>query len=369
MKRRNLFAVAVLAVIIQASVATAHVHVTLHHPTPPYDVERLWWVDVYNDSTETVTGRMKGEITESGSSKVLFWAVTRAEALSAKQRKTFRYQNTIIDSSDYDPSLREFALRTGGLPGGKEYRFSVWWYPNGDTSRPDPFVPRQMGPPRLISPPDGDTIRAPYSQFVWTPPAGPTRPLSYTLGLKELLPNQGLVEAWGSNPSFHTIRGIQTTAQAWPMSAPALGAGQRYAWQVMAITADGETAKSELRSFTRATAETSSTCEIDSILMDSVLVPFSTEVVIGSDQRPHTFRFFGHCTGSGRVGISEYAYSVYYCCASEASGRTPGNNAKSGSSAFQQAFKDKEPRGGVFMVVVKLKCGDGTRSRRIYVRL
>ncbi len=58
MRQRGLFAVAVPAMILHVSVATAFVHVTLHHPAPPFDVEALWWADVYNFSTETVAGRM-----------------------------------------------------------------------------------------------------------------------------------------------------------------------------------------------------------------------------------------------------------------------------------------------------------------------
>jgi hypothetical protein len=68
MSWRNPLVLAVPAVVLLVSVAAGFVHVTLHRPNPPYNLETLWWVELRNNSGREANGQIRGEITESAGS-------------------------------------------------------------------------------------------------------------------------------------------------------------------------------------------------------------------------------------------------------------------------------------------------------------
>jgi hypothetical protein len=250
MRWRSLFAVVVL-VLMPVAMLMATPRVVLMKPPPgQYNIEQLWNVTVYNAEGRTDTVWLEGTITEAAKGQV-FWAKTNRFQLPPKT-KVMRYVDILrigIAQDSYAPGYKEFAIRSGGLPPG-DYTFTVWLMPDFGSS-PVEFTVRPMGPPRLIQPRDGDTVKVKYPQFVWTPPMPrPSGALSYELKLAEVLTSQTPEEALRANPPWFEQKDIRATSLTYSASARALPDTGSYAWQVTARDPSGVLVTSQPRVFT-----------------------------------------------------------------------------------------------------------------------
>jgi len=271
MSKRNLSVAMLLAATL--AVATAEPTVTLLKPPPDlYGIEDLWKADVQSDSKYDGVW-FEGFVTEDAHGQV-FWAKTDTFTLYAG-RKQFGYDSVKVIQTDAAPGYEAFVTRTGHLPAGT-YHFKLVLEPFHIPSPPNPpFIIRPMGPPRLIMPRDGDTIKVKYPQFVWTSPSPmPKEPVTYELRIWEVLPGQTKEEAAAANLPWFEQKNIRATSLTYPASARPLMAhsdqadsantgniagkatdrrtGEGFCWQVAARRADRRQfvpLLSEVRSF------------------------------------------------------------------------------------------------------------------------
>jgi hypothetical protein len=256
-KTRRVIIGCVLA-LIPLAMLTAKPYIQQFSPPPPgeYSIEQLWKVTLNNPDSQPYAVWLEGIITEASRGQV-FWAKTDSFPLLHGTR-ILRYadiRSIGIKEWTYAQGYKEFAIRTGGLPAG-DYTFTIKLMPDYDTKSVH-FVVRPMGPPRLITPREGDTVRTRYPQFVWTPPSpAPTGRVTYELKLFEVLSGQIPEEALRANPPWFTKTGILTTSLKYPPSARPLEKYRSYAWQVTATAPDSVTSTSEVGFFGRIGSRT-----------------------------------------------------------------------------------------------------------------
>ncbi len=223
----------VILVLIPAVMLMAWPTVKLVKPPPGrYGIEDLWKATVTSDSAYDSVW-FEGYVFEETKGQV-FHATTRSFRLTPGA-KVYQYRDVKVDKTQTAPGYEVFVTRSGQLPAGKyRFRFVLQPFPV-DTSYP--FVPAPMGPPRLISPHDADTIRTPSPQFVWTPPMPkPAGPVTYELRIAEILPGQTKEQAWKANQPWFESRETKATSLRYPASARGLAAGRDYCWWVVART-------------------------------------------------------------------------------------------------------------------------------------
>ncbi|MCE3007892.1 MAG: hypothetical protein LW884_06040 [Bacteroidetes bacterium] len=123
---------------------------------------------------------------------------------------------------------------------------------------------------RLVLPQDEAVLYQPYPMFSWLSQQ-PGSPL-FTLRIAEVLAvgkrgnYQSKEAAILSNPAIYEISNIRTQTYVYPVTAPRLQAGKKYAWQVLAINTEegGETlAQSEVHLFSIPLAPDDSVKEED----------------------------------------------------------------------------------------------------------
>jgi hypothetical protein len=239
-----------LLALMPLAVLTAAPYIQQVSVPPPgrYGIADLWKVTLNNPDNQAYEVWLEGTITEATRGQV-FWAKTDSFPLLPGPR-TLGYadiQSIGIAQDSYASGYKEFALRTGGLPPG-DYTFTVKLEPSFGT-KPVRFIVRPMGPPRLISPRNGDTVGTRTPQFIWTPSSPAPKGVTYELKLVQRMPNQTPEEAMRANPPWWIKTRITSTSLTYPNSARPLDTAS-YAWQVMAHAADSSVATSATQSFT-----------------------------------------------------------------------------------------------------------------------
>ncbi|MEO0079744.1 MAG: C25 family cysteine peptidase [candidate division WOR-3 bacterium] len=232
----------VIAILVSTVTGQVQPKVTVRLHIPPegqWQMENLWFVDLDNQTQNTYTCYLHGEISEAAKGLV-FKANSREFQLPPGSRR-------LQGRKDVDPlwgiwyakGYEEFALRTGGLPEGR-YTFIVLLEPNlgGDTAE---FEVRKLGPPRLIAPLDGAKLPKgeKLPMFNWTPPSSPPPGIKYQLRIVEILPGQTPEEAMKGNPAWHEGKNLTSVNLRYPQSAKSLESGKRFAWQVRALDRSG----------------------------------------------------------------------------------------------------------------------------------
>ncbi|MEO0068879.1 MAG: C25 family cysteine peptidase [candidate division WOR-3 bacterium] len=232
---------AVFFIFVPVALSSASpVRVRLHQPPPgQYALEHLWWVDLDNQTEDTYTCYLHGEIWEARRGLVFKGNSREFQLPPGRQRRQGRKDVDPLWDIWYAPGFEEFALRTGGLPEGN-YRFIVLLQPDlgGDTVE---FDVSRHGPPRLLSPRDGARLREGEKRpmFSWTPPQPPVPGVRYVVRVVEILPGQTKEEAMRANQSWFEKRGEARVSLRYPLSARNLEKARRYAWQVRAIDRNG----------------------------------------------------------------------------------------------------------------------------------
>jgi hypothetical protein len=240
--------IGVILALMPLAMLMARPTVHLFRPSPgQWYIENLWKARVSSDSDYAGVW-FEGFVFEAQKGQV-FWAKTKPFALSRGTR-VYQYKDVTVEKTDVAQGYEAFTLRTGQLPAG-EYSFRLLLMPFG-VGDSFTFEVRPMGPPRLISPRDGDTVKVKYPQFVWTPPIPrPSGAVTYELKLFEVLPGQTPEEATKSNPPWFEDKWLRATSLTYPNSAEPLEAGRRYAWRVGA-SGRGEKSVSVAWSFSMA---------------------------------------------------------------------------------------------------------------------
>jgi len=236
----------VIMALIPLAVLTAAPSITQFNPPPPgqYHIEQLWKVTLNNPDQQTYSVWLEGTILKEG--REVFWAQTDTFPLPPG-RKTLHYKDVRVKTQRNAPGYEQFAARTGGLPEGN-YTFLVKLEPNFGTKSVK-FPVKPMGPPRLISPRDGDVILTPYPQFRWTGPTPAVPGVTYELRVVEVLPRQSKFEAMATVRPWFDPRSIRSTSLTYPRSARPLVARKKYAWQVKAVSGGAVIAVSEIWDF------------------------------------------------------------------------------------------------------------------------
>jgi hypothetical protein len=220
----------------------------IHLAVPPpgrYGIEDLWKATVYSD-TECFAW-FEGYVFEASHGQV-FWAKTDSFLLRKNTTRVYGYHDVRVVKTQTAPGYEVFVTRNGTLPQG-EYDFVLLLKPLdvGDTSN---TAVRPMGPPRLILPKMGDTIKTKLVQVVWTPPSPrPPGLVTYTLKLCQILPPQTPEEALAANPPWFEQKGLQRTSLSYPLSARPLPDTGTFAWQVTTHDQNGGSAVSDARTF------------------------------------------------------------------------------------------------------------------------
>jgi pimeloyl-ACP methyl ester carboxylesterase len=248
MNRRAL--VPALLALTPLAMLMAAPYIQQFSPPPPrqYGIEQLWKVTINNPDSTAYEVWLEGTITESRKGQV-FWAKTNKFQLPPGI-KVIRYadiQGIGIDQQTYAPSYEAFAVRTGGLPEG-DYAFTVKLMPDFG-NRTVRFKVRPTGPPRLVSPKNGASLKSPYPLFTWTG-VTPRNPKGvYQLRVVEVLAGQSPEEAMGANPAWFEDSEVTTPRLQYPISAPSLDSGKTYAWRVRLDPSRFHGAASEVWSF------------------------------------------------------------------------------------------------------------------------
>lgn len=102
----------------------------------------------------------------------------------------------------------------------------------------------------LINPVDGDEICNRRPQFLWQPPIPLPMDARFRLVLTEVKDKQDIVEAITFNPPVVNQANIAGNTLFYPVNAPELKEGQKYAWQVVVYAAQAILARSEVWTFT-----------------------------------------------------------------------------------------------------------------------
>ena len=237
----------VVVALIPLAVLSAAPSITQFNPPPSgqYHIEQLWKVTLNNPDQQTYSVWLEGTILKEG--REVFWAQTDTFPLPPG-RKTLHYKDVRVKTRRNAPGYEQFAARTGGLPEGN-YTFSVKLEPNFGTKSVK-FSVKPMGPPRLISPPEGASLGGLYPDFVWSAPVNRRGGVTYRLLIVEVKPGQTKEEALAANPPWLEQTGINSTRLRYPTRARKLDENREYAWRVVAA-AGGAVAASETRGFKR----------------------------------------------------------------------------------------------------------------------
>ncbi len=239
------------ATLVAASFAVGTATPTVRLQVPPpgrYGIEDLWKARVSTlDPADTARDAwFEGFVYERTRGQV-FYATTKPFRLSIGTR-VYQYRDVRVDKTQTAPGYEAFVTRQGTLPQGM-YSFKLILRPFGvDDS--NGFEVKPMGPPRLISPPDGAHLGGSYPDFVWSAPVNRRGGITYRLRIAEVKPGQTKEEALAANPHWYERAGINPTRLRYPVSARKLDADKEYAWQVVAMEG-GVTAVSETRVFKR----------------------------------------------------------------------------------------------------------------------
>jgi hypothetical protein len=243
--RIHRIALGIVTALIPLATLSAKPSVHLTHPPPGrYGVEDLWKARVTSDTV--CDAWFEGFVYERTRGQV-FNATTKPFRLSIGT-KTYQYRDVRVDKTQTARGYEVFVTRSGHLPAG-DYRFKLKLQPF-DVGDSFEFEVKPMGPPRLISPPEGAKLGGPYPDFVWTAPAGYSGRPAYKLRIVEVRPGQTKEEALRANRPWFEQAGINSTRLRYPTRARKLDDDKQYAWEVVAA-AGGATAVSETRAFKR----------------------------------------------------------------------------------------------------------------------
>lgn len=255
MKGRRTLILCLLGVFC-LSVSAQNVQITII-PGSEYTMARRdeWKVVANNTGNQTIDVFFRGVATEAMKGKV-YEALSKARSI-APGLSTFSTNyyvgldpfNTIYE----DPSLRQYAIQTNGLPAG-DYEICITAYLASDSSEIGSncysFSADYFTPPILVFPDNNDTVCEPYPFFSWLPPVPNNgQNFTYTLTLYELQNVQTVLSSVQTNSAYYERKGILTTIVQYGINARNLRPGYRYAWKVSAEVNNQTVATSEVWSF------------------------------------------------------------------------------------------------------------------------
>jgi hypothetical protein len=211
-----------------------------------YGIEQLWKVAIVNSDSQTYKVWLEGKIEREKGGEV-FWAQSDTFMLKPGTI-TVRYKDMRVLHSRVAPGYSRINEPNEALSEGI-YRFTIWLMPFGVKDTVHIFV-QPPGPPRLLSPKDGDTIIIPQPIFSWArSQPSLTEQLKYEIKIVEIFSGQSILQAIQTNPVWFQRRNIKTTNLSYPNKAKAFSIGKKYAWQVTAVSSGKVVGASEVRSF------------------------------------------------------------------------------------------------------------------------
>lgn len=222
----------------------AQIQVRLHQPPPnQLKIEHLWWVDLDNQAQMTYSVYLHAEITEIKKG-LLFRGNSDTFNLPPGKKRIRPKDITDVKDVWYHTKYKDFIVRTGSVPEG-DYKACIYVMNVQDNREIGKqcihLIVRLPGPPRLISPKDGVTLKERAPLFIWTKPAPlpAGERVTYTLRIVEVLKGQTREEAIRSDPPWYEEKGIGRTSLRYPTRAKAFDRGKEYAWQIQAFDRSG----------------------------------------------------------------------------------------------------------------------------------
>jgi len=244
--RITVLSVLLLFVLALNLPAQAQFTLRIHQPPPnQLTISDLWFVDITNNTSQTPTVYLRGEITES-QKELLFRASSNDFQLPpGRNRITARDIKTLTDEW-YREEDKSFILRTSTVPAGS---YTVCLYLMGGVAgQPQELASqcinvlvRPASPPRLISPKAGKKLEIKRPVFTWTKPAplSATEKVVYKFKIVEIYKGQTKEEAIRANPAWYEEDRINRTTFQYSLRARELDPDKRYAWQVQSFYAEG----------------------------------------------------------------------------------------------------------------------------------
>jgi hypothetical protein len=215
------------------------VNIFLHRPpNDAVNAENLWWVDIYNMTQDTYDIYLYAYATEESSQDIIFYAYSDTFKLRPGLKRVrptggdVHFRNWWVKQA-----IREAVIRTGAVPEAN-YECHVEVYavnqPGILGSITSSIVIQRPTPPRLVAPPNDDSIGRGVLIFSWLPPGNYRGPVSYQIKIVEVIAGQITEEALRSNRAWFEKSNIRTLSLRYPTSARRLESGRRYAWQITA---------------------------------------------------------------------------------------------------------------------------------------
>jgi hypothetical protein len=203
----------------------------------------LWKLDITNSTRENIKIYLTGTASESQKGLI----VTGKSKIISVAPGTKRYTYEDFKSGEVswkNKSVQESIVRTGSVPEG-EYTICVTtFYENNEVADQESCIEqtvKQTGNISLISPEDGAEIDPGMPLvFTWTPLQGVT---SYDLKIAEIRGDQSPDAAMKENHAFFEQKDIPTTTFQYPISAPKMENGKKYAWMVKSGGVESEVYK------------------------------------------------------------------------------------------------------------------------------
>jgi hypothetical protein len=217
---------------------------------------QLWSLSIVNTSNQDIQAMVELSMVNSSTNQQVLTATTRVmdfpkglKQLHAGDVTPVTY-NVLASGYNVDGSAEGF------LPiGSFELCYSVIRVDQETSERIgeecETVEIEPISPPQLVAPSDSESVELNRPLFNWLPPS-PYQlftNLAYDFNLVEVQDLQTGPEAMQQNIPLETQSNLNVTNLQYPVSLPELDTGKLYAWQITALSAGTEVARSEVWTF------------------------------------------------------------------------------------------------------------------------
>ena len=206
-------------------------------------LENLWSVDIINQEETPVHVTLLGEVLEATRGE-MFRGRSNPLVIPPGGRQINAWDIEQIKDKWFNPEFERALNRTGRFPAGHYTLCITVIELESNESMGRSCIEQTVSmpaAPRLITPPEDETVREPYPIFQWTEPTPvpPDAQIFYYFKVCEVYPGQTVQDAI-NNIAYYEIRNYEMTSIQYPMDAQAFEDGKEYVWQVQALDANGQ---------------------------------------------------------------------------------------------------------------------------------
>lgn len=252
------YLISVVFILTLNSMSESQVTVQLQQPPPDkLSEEYLWKLTIINSTQNTLKVYLNGTVTESVDGKILD-AKSKGFDLPPGVKLIQRSEIEPTEATYFQKEKYEEAFKKTGNPPAGNYTVCIYLKSQDNNQTVSEHciiqVIGNISSPMLIFPSNNSSIKIKTPTFSWSPPAPfPAYQVKYKIKIVEILGNQSPTAAI-NNPAFYFNDNLVSTNLLYLLTYPVLSEGQKYAWQVTAIDANGKpigsnNGKSEIFSF------------------------------------------------------------------------------------------------------------------------